>query len=495
MKNKLAANTLTSLLYQLTAIVCGFIVPHLIITNYGSELNGLVNSISQFLSFIAFLEFGVGAVIQSVLYEPLALHNNEKISAIMVSGRRFYNKIGFVLLIYVSALIIVYPLAVNNSYDWLYTSTLILAISITFFAQYYSGITDQLLLAADQKVYIQNIVQIITLIINTVVSILLIMHGVGIHIVELTRSFIYVLRPVFFRWYVRKNYQIDKKYKYGKEAIEQKWNGVAQHVSAVILTGTDTIVLTLFSNLKYVSIYSVYYMVISGLSSLFRSVNSGFRAFIGNLWAKQEIEKLNHIFGVMEWFIHTSVVFVFGCTLVLLVPFVRVYTNGIHDVEYAQTLFSIIITLAYMMNMLSIPYQAMIFAAGHYRQTQRQFVFTAAINILLSILMVYQYGLIGVAVGTLVAMFYQFLWMTRYVSKNINCWPIRNVIRQVIYDIIMLIVQVILCSTIQLTSETYAAWVFMAVKVGLINLFVLGIFNILFCREKIRDFIRYMRER
>ena len=74
-KRRLFYNTISSLIFQLTTIICGFILPRLILTAFGSEVNGLVNSIIQFLGIISFLELGVGAVVQSTLYKPLAEKN------------------------------------------------------------------------------------------------------------------------------------------------------------------------------------------------------------------------------------------------------------------------------------------------------------------------------------------------------------------------------------------------------------------------------------
>ena len=92
-EKKLAKNTISSLFFQITTIVCGFILPRLILNSFGSEINGLVNSINQFLQIIAFLELGVGAVVQSSLYKPLADGNNEEISKIIVSAGKFFKKL------------------------------------------------------------------------------------------------------------------------------------------------------------------------------------------------------------------------------------------------------------------------------------------------------------------------------------------------------------------------------------------------------------------
>ena len=83
---KLAYNTVTSLLLQLTSVISGFIVPRLILGAYGSNANGLVNSITQFLGVITLLDLGVGSVVQSSLYKPLANKDNTTISKIFVFG-------------------------------------------------------------------------------------------------------------------------------------------------------------------------------------------------------------------------------------------------------------------------------------------------------------------------------------------------------------------------------------------------------------------------
>ena len=68
---KLALNTITSLVLQVVSVICGFILPRLILESFGSDVNGLVNSITQFLGVITLLDLGVGAVVQSALYKPL----------------------------------------------------------------------------------------------------------------------------------------------------------------------------------------------------------------------------------------------------------------------------------------------------------------------------------------------------------------------------------------------------------------------------------------
>lgn len=481
----LAKNTFSSLIFQITTIICGFVLPRLILKSYGSEVNGLVNSIVQFLQIIAFLELGVGAVVQSSLYKPLADKNNIEISKIVSSAEKFFRRIAVILLVYVVVLICVYPFIVNQDFGFIYTMTLIAAISISSFAQYYFGIVNRLLLTADQRGYVQYNSQTVVLILNTVACAILINLDSSIQLVKLTTSLIYLLRPLYLKFYVDKYYTIDRRILYKEEPIKQKWNGVAQHVAAIVLDGTANIVLTIFSTLSNVSIYSVYYLVVYGVKRLFISSTNGIQALLGELWAKRELDTLNRTFGWTEWFIHTGVTFVFGCTGILIVPFISVYTSGVNDANYLQPLFAVLVTIANAMHCLRLPYNIMILAGGHYKQTQHNYIIAVILNIVISISVVKIWGLVGVAIGMLIALVYQTVWMAYYDSRNLIRWPFKNFVTQVIVDGISIGIAVMATRWISLEEISYFSWLLMAIKVTVIMFLVVCVTNFIFYRDKI----------
>lgn len=203
-----------------------------------------------------------------------------------------------------------------------------------------------------------------TLILNTIACFVLIKLGASIHIVKLTTSLIYLFRPLLLSIYVKKNYKIDWNIKYSGEPIKQKWNGIAQHVAAVILDGTDNIVLTIFTGLEAVSIYSVYNLVVSGVKRLLLSTTNGIQSLMGEMLAKEEFDKLRKFFGWVEWSIHTGTIFIFAVTSVLIVPFVEVYTSGINDANYTQPVFALLIVAANAGHCLRLPYNLIILAGG-----------------------------------------------------------------------------------------------------------------------------------
>lgn len=484
-KKLLALNTSSSLIFQVTTIICGFILPRLILESYGSEVNGLVNSIMQFLAIISFLELGVGAVIQSSLYEPLADKDYDQISRVVASGQKFFSRLAMILLFYVLILICVYPLIVKANFGFLYTATMILVISISSFAQYYFGVVNSLLITANQRGYFSYNIQTITLILNTIACFILIKLGASIHIVKLTTSLIYLARPLILSFYVKRNYKINWDIKYDKEPIKQKWNGIAQHISAVVLDGTDNIVLTIFMGLEIVSVYSVYNMVVMGVKKLLMSMTNGIQSLMGELLAKREFDKLRLFFGWVEWSIHTGTTFIFGVTSILIIPFVQIYTSGINDTNYVQPLFSILIVVANAGHCLRLPYNILILAGGHYKQTQKNYIIAATINIVISILFVNIFGLSGVAIGTLLAMFYQTIWMAIYDSKNLIHWPIKYFIKQLLVDFITILFFAIIARLLSIDEITWVSWLIYSIKVSIISLFFVGIVNTIFYKRYI----------
>lgn len=269
MKSKiLFYNSISPLIFQVTTIVCGFILPKLILDYFGSDINGLINSISQFLGIIAFLELGVGAVVKTSLYKPLAERDNVSISQIINSANDFFRKLGYILLVYVFAMIILYPILVAQKFNSVFVISLIITISIRLFAQYFFGIVNRLLLVADQKAYIQYNAQTLAVLINTFACFWLIRLRFSIQIVYGMTSFIFFLQPFLIHLYIRKKYKIIKNIVINKEPIKQKWNGIAQHISALVLDSSDIIVLSVFSTLADVSIYSVYMLVVKAIKQL-----------------------------------------------------------------------------------------------------------------------------------------------------------------------------------------------------------------------------------
>ncbi len=467
---KLYYNTASALILQLVSLTCGFILPKQILLCYGSDVNGLVVSITRFLSVISLLEMGIGPIIQFNLYKPLAEKNNEMISKIIISSERFYRKIAFIFLIYIVGLIFIYP-NINNEFNFYFTSSMIIIISISIFAQYYFGITYQVFLNADQKIYVHTILQILTIVLNTLLCIILMKLGYSIHIVKFASAFVFIFRPLIQNIYVKKKYNLNLKIKFQEEPIKQKWNGFAQHIAAVITSEIDVFLLTWFIGYKSVSIYSTYFLVINGITQLVLMTFSSLETHWGNMYAKNEKNLLINSFEKSELLIHSFVTFLYSTTAILIAPFISVYVLGTKDENiYYLPLFGALATFAYGMRCLRIPYFSIIGAAGHYKETQNGAFISMTINIFLSILLIFKFELIGVVVGTFFAMFYHTVYFVCYLQKNIIYYKLKKFFMYMILDFIGIIIIFCFSRYFSMNFKTYLSWIIYSIKISLISL-------------------------
>ena len=202
-------NVGTNLILQIIIVLYGFIVPKIIIEKFGSDVNGLVSSITQFLAYITLLESGFGPVVKSVLYKPIANNDIKTIESILKTSEKFFRRIAFIFIVYIIGLCYLFPILVANNFGTIYTISLIIIISISTFAEYFFGMTYRLYLQADQKTYLISLVQIITYILSVIVIIILVALEANIHIIKLASGIIFIFRPLFQNCYVRKKYKIN----------------------------------------------------------------------------------------------------------------------------------------------------------------------------------------------------------------------------------------------------------------------------------------------
>lgn len=486
-KEKVVKNVISSVLVQALSIICGFIVPRLIIRTYGSNINGLVSSITQFLTFITLIEAGFAPVIKSILFKPIANKDKDTIAKILKASEKIFRTIAYIFIAYIIVLCLVLPIFLVKQFDCFFTISLIIIIAISTFSEYYFGMTYKMFIQAEQKTYVVSVIQIITLLLNTMVIVVLIYFNVNIQIVKLASSLMFVLRPVLQNMYVKKKYNINLKGVSGDYKINQKWNGLIQHIAFVVHSNTDIIILTLFGNFKVISVYSVYLMVIDGIKSVVKSFVRGIDATFGDMIAKNETENLNRTFGLYEMIYFTLTTIVFSATLFLILPFVKLYTKGVTDVNYIIPSFAYLMVIAELAYMVRQPYNDLIKVAGHFKQTQIGAFVEAISNIVISIVLVWKFGVVGVAIGTLFAMVIRTIEFICYTSKNILHRSVLYALKILGAIIVEMIIISIIMNFVQLLEVySYGEWMLNGVcVVGVCSVVVL-IINLVFYKDSLK---------
>ena len=467
---KALINIFSSVILQVVTIIYSFIVPKLIISSFGSNVNGLIEAITQFLAYITLLESGFGPVVKSVLFKPIANKDKGTIEAILKTSERFFKKIAYIFLAYILILCIILPIVVSAEFNTIYTLSLVVIIAISTFAEYYFGMTYKLYLQAEQKTYVISAIQICTLILNTIIIIALVHFGTSIQIVKLISALIFVLRPIIQNVYVKKKYNINLKNDKENYKIEQKWDGLAQHIAYVVHKNTDIVILSLFGNMAEVSVYSVYLLVINGVKSVVLSFIGGVDAAFGDMLAKGEHENLNRAYKKYEAYYLTIATIVFSTTLFLIVPFVSIYTKGITDANYIRPAFAYIIVIAEFIWAIRQPYNDLVKVAGHFKQTRVGAWVEAISNIVLSLILVWQFWIIVVAIGTLFAMAIrtiEFMYHTSKYILNRSIWYTFS--RLLVIAVEVGIITLIVTNIPQIQISNYSNWALQAAIVAAIS--------------------------
>ena len=486
-------NMITSLVCQIITILNGLIVPRLILGAFGSEVNGLVASIGQFLNYITLLEGGLTGVIMAALYKPLADKDTKKVSAIVNATNQFFHRIAVIFIGYMIIVAIVYPFCVRSSFGWGYISLLVVIIGLALFIQYFFSLSLRLLINANQEGYIVYTAQIIFTLINLIFTLIVIYVYPEIHVLKIANVVAYCIQPIVFATYVNKNYKLDRSIPPDKNAISQRWAGFGQNLAFFIHTNTDVVVLTIFCTLLDVSVYSVYFMVIGSLKNLVMSISSAVVPSIGNTLAGGDITKTNEAFDIYETGINLITTFAFACGIVLIVPFVNIYTAGIVDANYIQPVFGILLMIAEAIYCYRDPYVSIAYASGKFKETSKYAYIEAISNIVISVLLVIRFGLVGVAVGTFVSMCYRLIMHVIYAKKHILYRPISKFAVSFARSAIILGISVVLAFVaIQVLPSSFGEWIVMAVAVACIVALMILVVQMVFNRKQFTALLKLM---
>lgn len=476
-------NLITSVLQELVAIACGLILPRLVLSHFGSAYNGVTASITQFLSCAALLRAGIGGVTRAALYQPLAAGDLDALSAVVntaeASMRRAARMFGVGLLAFAA----LYPLLVRDAFPWAFSASLALILGASTFVQYYFGSAYLMLLEADQHLYVHHIINIGTTIGNTVVAVVLIRSGCSLHIVKLGSALVYCLNPLLVRAYVRRNYTLLRDVPPAAGLLAQRRDAFFQELASFVSTNTDMIVLTVFTNVREVSVYAMYSLITRAVQKLITTASASVGSVFGDMLARGERDTLETYFRRYENAVFSVSIVCFACTAILITPFVLVYTRGIRDVNYYRPLFGCLLSAAAFFACVRQPYQTLVYAMGHFRQTRVGAIAEAAMNLTLSVVLVPRYGLTGVAAGTLFAFAFRTIQYAHYLCRRVFGWRFSAFCARLLVCAGNAAVIVLCASQLPLEGiENYGSWLLCACAVFAISVTVTLAFNLLFYR-------------
>ena len=467
---KFTRNIIISLLSKILLIISGIIAQYFILNSFGSEINGLTSTITQFLTYFTLLEAGLGLASIQALYAPLYEKDSDVINSILSATDKQYKKTGAIFLVLLISLSFILPFITDSSLGYWQIVIITLLMGIPNVLLYFFIGKVNTLLYADRNIHIITILDAVLGIIFAVIKVIIINLGGSIEFVLISQIVSPIIRIVILFIYVKKKYNyIDFKAKPDNSYISKRWSALVHQFVGMITNHTDVILLGVFSTLSMVSVYSVYNYIYSNISNVLQtSLLSAPQASFGKWYQSDSKEKFNTRFAAFELFIF-FVVFVIVCTaIVMTLPFVKLYTINVIDVEYLNYTLALLFGISILFSTIRIPYVMMINITGTFKETRLGAILEAVINLAVSIPLLFVMGIEGLLIGTCVALMYRSIDVIVYCYKKLINKSILSIIKLLLIYLSFAVVYIVVFNyCITLDINNWFSWLLIALCVFL----------------------------
>lgn len=485
-------NSMFTALMQFIVLIVGFITPRVFLKAYGSEINGLVSSLTQFISYFNLVEAGLSGASVYALYKPLAERDCAAINAVVTASKNFYTKSGYIFSALVVGLAILYPLYVTaNTLDYWGIFALVIIISTSGVLEFFTLAKYRALLTADQKTYVISIASSIYHICNTVIIVILANLGTNIVLLRFIALSAIFLRTVILAVYCKRHYRfLDFSVTPNNDALNKRWDALVLQILGVIHTGAPIVLITLIvKDLKIVSVYAIFNMVMGGISSVLGIFNSGLAASFGDVIAQGEREILKKAYSEFELAFYMLITVVYAVSFVMITSFVNLYTNQITDTNYNLPILGFLFVLNGLLYHLKTPQGMLVISAGLYKETKIQASIQAMIEVLLGALLAVPLGIYGVLLGSIASNLYRdidlMIFIPKYVTRTRISTTAMRMLRVCIYSVAV----IFLMNFVNHIPESYLNWTLMAAILSSFSFVTVIGLNLVFERENVLGLI------
>lgn len=473
MKSKKIAINLVVLLFQnIVKIIGAFLLMRTIINIYGSSINGLSSSINGVLSYLNILDLGIGAATMYALYKPLEEKNYYMINKIISKTDSIFKKIGGIMFLIICMISFVYPLIIKSSYSNKFISEVIIICGINYILEYFFDGKYNLLFMADQKIYIPKLIFTLSYVFHTILSLILCNLKLNFIWIKMALIIGALIRIVFMNILVKKYYPWLKKVSKSEVNIISMTRDIfVQKISSLIFSSTDIILISTMIGVEEASVYAVYNLVYNGLANLMTAIVDASVGSFGSVCASKNLNGIRNAYNSFNYMMIFISSILITCWWSLIIPFVKVYTKGITDVSYINKSLGIAMGLMFALKFYRSASAVIINSMGMFGKVKLIYVIEALINLFFSYILVFNFGISGVIVGSVVALAFSSLCMLRLVFKYITLQEINY--KMYIINFVTAIFQTIILSSIgaRVSINSYFSFIFY----GFIYLCITGI--------------------
>ena len=414
---KIFVNVITGFGGQLVVIVLGIIVPKIFIMSYGSDVNGLLCTITQIFTYMALLEAGIGQAARNALFKPFQEKNFEDICNIASIARKYYRKFTGIYAVGVFVLALSLPIILKTNVDSTTIILIVLFEGMSGVISFYYTEIYSVILSVDGKSYINNGISLANRITGYIVRIIMANFGISIILLQFAYFIVSLAKVVFYNLYFKRKYTWLKYKKIDNSTkLKDRNSYIITEVASTIFNSTDIIVLSVFLSTQLASVYSIYNMIYSNIHLLLNSVYFSVVYILGTTY-HSNIKKYAIVHDSFTSIFLGLMTSLMSVCYMLTVPFVTLYTQGITDVNYIYNELPLLFSLVQILSWSRYVSGNLTGVAGYAKQTSYVSLIEALTNIVLSIIFVKRFGIVGVLFATVIALPLKVLWCI-YVSDK-----------------------------------------------------------------------------
>lgn len=378
-------------------------------------LNGLFFNI---FSLLTFAELGIGTAITYSLYRPLAFGETETVKILINIFKKTYYTVGTFVLLAGWALTPFLMFLLDSTPDIphikVYYMLYILDVGIGYFTSY-----KRLLLYADQKKYIDSAYRYSFDLIRYTLQIIVLIATHQYFLYLMVVLVLNIVENLIIQRRINRIYPYLKEPVVGKlqksDARQIKKNVIAlmsNKIGFIVVNGTDNLLIVRLIDLASAGIYGGYYMLIMAITKVVGMFQTSILASIGNLVAEKYDEDHHQSFKNLDFFIGWLVGFCSISLFVLMNPFIKLWLGT--EYTFSLGVVFVIVLNFYLANMLE-SVRTFSESMGLFWQNRYKPLFEAAINLIASIWLASQYGILGIFLGTSLSMLLTSSWFEPYV--------------------------------------------------------------------------------
>jgi len=379
----------------------------------GSEMYGLWVLLSSIMVYFALSGLGFS----TTLLKEISKNPDQE-----TTNRYINTVLGFSLFMIIISSLVFVLILMNLDTLFIMSDTIIVSAKITFSIIYAIFVTGFMLsvfstlLFAKGLLHIQSYIGIVQSIIAALLMGIVLYFGYSIVEIALVNLLVIMLSSLTTYMIVRKKvaFQIDKKYfdlKLLREMLTPSLHYLFISVGALIVLYSDNIVISSFLGLSYVAVYAIGYKLVDVSQKLLFKVVDIMIPDVAKMYGNHEYEKVLRLHNKMLLVSTTLGLFGYGILFFWGVDIIELWVGK--EFTISTDIFRVFVLFGLWHTWVHVS-AIFIVAMGIHKETSYMGMLDAILNVVLSIVLLQYYGLLGVALGTLIAHLLTNGWFTNY---------------------------------------------------------------------------------